>query len=208
MQVSKKQERAIRSLIKFKEFTLTHICDKRLRRSIITIDEYGEITVKTPYKSKTKLLTLLQEKEEWLRQTLTSPTIRKKPDIPLEVELFGQIVPVAKTDLLLRIKRLKERNPKSIERAYDTFYKELAKEYLPKRVEHFEEKMGLKCKMVRFRKMKRRWGSCSSEGVITFNTNLLKRDKSFIDEVVVHELAHLVHFNHSRAFYELLSKYT
>ena len=203
----KKQERTIRSFIEFKEFTLAHIYNKKLRRSIIAIDEYGQITVKTPYKSQKKLFTLLQEKEEWLRQTLTSPTIRKKPNTPLEVELFGQIVPVAQTDLLLHIKRLKARTPKSIERAYDAFYKELAKEYLPQRVAHFEEKMSLKCQGVRFRKMRRRWGSCSSEGTITFNTNLLKRDKTFIDEVVVHELAHLVHFNHSKAFYELVNRY-
>ena len=178
-----------------------------MRRSVISIDEYGEITVKTPYKSQKKLFMLLEEKEEWLRQALISPTIRKKPDIPLEVELFGEITLVSNTDLLFYIKRLKERTPKSIERAYDTFYKELAKEYLPQRVAHFEAKMGLQCKGIRYRKMKRRWGSCSSEGIITFNTNLLKRDKRFIDEVVVHELAHLVHFNHSKDFHELVHRY-
>ncbi len=178
-----------------------------MRRSIISIDEYGEITVKTPYKSQQKLYMLLQEKEEWLRETLASPAIRKKPNIPLEVELFGEIIPASKSDLLLYIARLKERTPKSMKRAYDTFYKELAKKYLPQRVAHFEAKMGLKCKDIRYRKMKRRWGSCSSTGIITFNTNLLKRDKHFIDEVVVHELAHLVHFNHSKAFYEFVARY-
>ena len=178
-----------------------------MRRSIISIDEYGEITLRSPYKNQKKLFMLLEEKEGWLRETLASSAIRKKPNIPQEVELFGEIIPVSKSDLLFYLERLKKQTPKSIERAYDSFYKELAKGYLPQRVAHFEEKMGLQCKGIRYRKMKRRWGSCSSEGIITFNTNLLKRDKHFIDEVVVHELAHLVHFNHSKAFYKLVAAY-
>lgn len=171
------------------------------------INEYGEIILKTPYKSQKKVFELLQSKEEWLRNTLQKAELRKKPNIPDEVELFGEIVPTAQTDLHARIERLKEPSKKNIERSYDTFYKELAKEYLPKRVKHFEMKMNLRCKAIRYRKMKRRWGSCSSEGIITFNTNLMKRDKQFIDEVVVHELAHLVHFNHSKAFHQLVSRY-
>ncbi len=153
------------------------------------------------------MFALLQRKEQWLRRTIAGTSFRKKPHIPLEVELFGEIVPVSQTDLFLYIKRLKEQTPQSMERAYNTFYKDLAKEYLPQRVRHFEEQMNLKCKEVRYRKMKRRWGSCSREGIITFNTNLLKRDKHFIDEVVVHELAHLLHFNHSQAFYEFVKRY-
>ncbi len=178
-----------------------------MRRSIISIDEYGDITIKTPYKKGEKLLSFIQKEELWLRKALARVEIRKKPDIPAEVELFGNIVPVSETKLISHITRLKEETPKNIERAYDRFYKELAKEYLPKRVAYYEAKMGLSCKEIRYRKMKRRWGSCSKEGVITFNTNLLKRDKHFIDKVVVHELAHLVHFNHSKEFHRLVAEH-
>ncbi len=176
-------------------------------RSILSVDEYGEITLKTPYRKKEKIIAFLKKEEEWLRSALAKYKRRKKPNVPLEVELFDEIVPTNQTKLIYLIARLKERTPESIERAYDRFYKELAKEYLPQRVAHFEAKMGLRCSGMRYRKMKRRWGSCSKEGVITFNTNLLKRDKHFIDEVVVHELAHLVHFNHSQAFHRLVKRY-
>ncbi len=54
------------------------------------------------------------------------------------------------------------------------------------------------------RKMKRRWGTCHSNGTIMLNRELIKRDPVLIDYVIIHELCHLVHHNHSRDFYRLL----
>lgn len=82
-----------------------------------------------------------------------------------------------------------------------------AKIFLTEKVEYFSNKMGLKYSSLKFRKMKRRWGSCSSNGVITINTYLYNTPIEQINYVVVHELAHLVHMNHSRAFHTLVSNY-
>jgi predicted metal-dependent hydrolase len=54
------------------------------------------------------------------------------------------------------------------------------------------------------RKMRRRWGTCHSNGNIWFNRELIKRDPELIDYVIIHELCHLVHHNHGREYYELL----
>ena len=50
-------------------------------------------------------------------------------------------------------------------------------------------------------------GSCNSKKVLTFNTELIKIKKELIDYVVVHELAHIQHMNHSRKFHDLVDKY-
>ncbi len=54
------------------------------------------------------------------------------------------------------------------------------------------------------RDLKTRWGSLSKAGHLTLNSNLVKAPKECIEYVLVHELCHLKHYNHSTAFYELL----
>ena len=52
--------------------------------------------------------------------------------------------------------------------------------------------------------MKKQWGSCSPQGVITLNPHLVKAPRDCVDYVLVHELCHLVEHNHSVEFYRLL----
>lgn len=56
------------------------------------------------------------------------------------------------------------------------------------------------------RTMKRRWGSCSNKGIITLSTELIKMEDRYIEYVIIHELCHLRHHNHSSQYYRLLSE--
>jgi predicted metal-dependent hydrolase len=60
---------------------------------------------------------------------------------------------------------------------------------------------------LKFRWMKKRWGSCHANGQILLNVELMKAPKACIEYVIVHELCHLVHLNHSGGFYKLLGVY-
>lgn len=79
-----------------------------------------------------------------------------------------------------------------------------AKEYLPLRVAHFARIMGLTPNKVRITSAKGRFGSCSQQNNLCFSYRLMLRDEGAIDYVVVHELAHFVHKNHQREFYQLV----
>ena len=56
--------------------------------------------------------------------------------------------------------------------------------------------------------MKTRWGVCNKrDNSVTLNTNLIKETIDKLDYVIIHELAHFVHFDHSKDFWNLVSKY-
>ncbi len=61
---------------------------------------------------------------------------------------------------------------------------------------------------LRIRSMKTRWGVCNRKNiVVTINSKLIRESIDKIDYVIIHELSHLVHFNHSKAFWEVVEKY-
>ena len=83
----------------------------------------------------------------------------------------------------------------------------LAKEILPQRTAFWSARMGLTPTQIRITSARRRFGSCSSEGHICYSWRLMQYPPEAIDYVIVHELAHLKHMNHSDAFYALVAKY-
>jgi len=89
----------------------------------------------------------------------------------------------------------------------DGFYKEKAIEKISPLVEFWSKKMGLTPTYVGYRKAKTRWGSCSGRDRISFNYYLMKMPLSLVEYVVVHELAHITHKNHSAKFWGLVYEY-
>ena len=200
------------SKIPFKELSVEHIVKPRLKHSYISVGKNLEIIVKTPTPSKQFLERLLLEKENWIRKQLEKIKGVPKQEISLEDELllFGYIYSIDSkeaTRLRYILNNIKVKNSVKVLKAYDNFYKELAQEYLSDRVEYYASIMQLNYSEVKFKKLKSRWGSCSSNRVITLNTKLLRVKKELIDYVVVHELAHLVHMNHSKEFHLFVDRY-
>ena len=65
---------------------------------------------------------------------------------------------------------------------------------------------GVKPSGFEIRRMPKRWGSCTPKGKIILNTELIKAPKGCIEYVIIHELCHLVHPDHSKAYWNLLDK--
>lgn len=80
-----------------------------------------------------------------------------------------------------------------------------AKEYLPYRLEYFAKLYGYNYSKCRLTHANTRWGSCSSNKTISLNIGLMQVPPLLRDYVIIHELAHLNHMDHSRAFWAEVS---
>lgn len=85
-------------------------------------------------------------------------------------------------------------------------YIDAAKEYFPKRVAYFHQFTGGTYSRITIRDQKTRWGSCSSKGTLSFNWRLMLAPPAILDYVVVHELCHLRHMDHSPAFWQAVGE--
>ena len=83
----------------------------------------------------------------------------------------------------------------------------LAKEILPMKVKYYGDIMGLHPTSLKITSAKTRFGSCSGKNGICFSLYLLRYPEQAVDYVVVHELAHIRHHNHSASFYRLVEQY-
>jgi predicted metal-dependent hydrolase len=93
---------------------------------------------------------------------------------------------------------------KGIERAL----KVEAKVYLPQKVKELAVKFDLNYNKLTLKNIKSRWGSCSRKNNINLSIHLLRLPDHLIDYVILHELAHTVHHNHSKRFWAFLDKIT
>lgn len=99
--------------------------------------------------------------------------------------------------------------PNLVASLLDAWYRERAAVLLDKKVAELRRSSylkGVRTPGVQIRRMKRRWGSCTKSGDIIFNLSVVKAPLECIEYVVAHELCHLKVHDHSRRYYDLLTK--
>lgn len=85
-------------------------------------------------------------------------------------------------------------------------YKEAARTLAAERLAHFNQHYGFTYNRITIRNTKSRWGSCSKKGNLNFSYKVALLSPRLADYVILHELCHLGEFNHSRAFWNLMSR--
>ena len=131
-----------------------------------------------------------------------SPSGRLQMSVPAYTSTFLAKRFLASSRAVIR-EKLPLKDPTS-QRARDAKKKLLmkkAKEYLPYRLEYFAKLYGYQYARVRFSHAGTRWGSCSSNRTISLNIGLMQVPEPLRDYVILHELAHLNHMDHSAEFW-------
>lgn len=86
------------------------------------------------------------------------------------------------------------------------WYKKQAQKIIPQRVAHFAQLFGFTYGTVSVRSQKSKWGSCSARGNLNFNYKLVKAPPYVLDYLVIHELVHTEHLNHSPQYWNRVAQ--
>lgn len=84
---------------------------------------------------------------------------------------------------------------------------EKAQELIKPRTQELSREIGVSFNGIRIKDTKTRWGSCSSKGNLNFNFRLVMAPQEVMDYIIIHELCHLRHMNHSKDFWNAVAQY-
>ena len=94
-----------------------------------------------------------------------------------------------------------------IQQYLQNWYRSRALERLQDKTHRYAKQIGVSPAGISVRNFKSRWGSCDKKREVVFNWNIIKAPHSIVDYVVIHELCHLIHPNHSKVFWELVGRH-
>lgn len=190
------------------------------RRSIgLRIDDRG-LTVSMPLRASEKWLhSVLQDKASWVVEKLDGWQARKpKENLWRDgetIDFLGELLvlrvaqslfvsPVELRGRELWIFAADAGNSSCVEQEVSRWYRTQAEQFFSRRVAHYAPLLDVVPQAVKLSQAKAQWGSCTVQGSVRLNVQLIELPPRLIDYVVVHELAHLRELNHSAAFWRVV----
>lgn len=194
-------------LIDDKEYEVV-IQKKNNKNTYIRVKEDLKFYVTTSYfASKLYIYNLLEQNKEYLKKVLTKQEIKNENT---SFKYLGKKYDVIICNIVNKVELDENKIYTPSEKELDKYIKkntlELFKERLDYNYNLFLE--NIPYPKLKIRTMKTRWGVCNKrDNSVTLNSKLIEYNIEALDYVIIHELSHFVHFNHSKEFWMLVSKY-
>ncbi|CAA6814070.1 MAG: Putative predicted metal-dependent hydrolase [uncultured Sulfurovum sp.] len=202
--------------------TYIHIVKPKLKHIYLSFNDEGHLVVKSPKISLARIEKLLLQKASWINASRKKLAQKKGKALTFtqdsQLYFLGESHPLEliaydkkRTKLLFDGDTFRlyysQYDVNVFQKHIDTFYKNEAQAYIPTIVQQWAETMQLTPSKISFRKTKRQWGSCSSKNALSFNTMTMKLPLDVIKYIIIHELAHIQHKHHQKAFWALVEQY-
>lgn len=101
---------------------------------------------------------------------------------------------------------LRKKDESKAKQLFIEFYKEKGLPKIVERVEQYQKRINVNPKQIRIMELKNRWASCSEKGNLNFHWKCIMAPLDVLNYIVVHELAHLIHKKHTKAFWNEIDK--
>ena len=206
---------------------MNYILRRSKRKTIgITVSDTAEVVVSAPiFATKAMIDSVIHNKKSWIDAKLKIVNSRIESFTPkrfingeefkylgdnFKLSILNDKHPIRLIDSKLCVglnKRTlqKETDNQLIKNKIITWYRKQAQEYLNKKATKMASQIGVNPILIKEKAYKRSWGMCHNNGKIFINYKLIMAPKKVIDYVIIHELCHLKHPNHSRDFWNLVA---
>jgi len=189
------------------------------RRTVALIVEHdGSVTVRAPMRLPENTIQEFAEKHiQWvekkkadMRAVTPSQLKQYQPGetfLYLGKEYPLKVVPGQRKKLILDDHfKITESVLDKAELIFQSWYRQQAKQWIIERAQHISNLHQMPCEKIKITSARTRWGSCSPKNTLNFSWRLMLTSPEAIDYVIIHELAHTVHHNHSQRFWNLVAK--
>ncbi len=186
----------------------------------LRVDGDGKIIVRAPLEAPDGYIDkFIEQRSEWILEKKKEIS-RKKKEMPRYKFENGEKFKCFGVEYTLRIRNnqeydlmqknsnlfLRERARIAGKELIKAWYKDHSKIYFRNRTAFFADQLGLKYNQVKVSNALRKFASCSAKGNLNFSWRLALAPTEIADYIIIHELAHLVEFNHSKRFWKLVGK--
>ena len=211
------------NLQEYFETPIEIVFSKRRKTISIQIKPDRIKVLSTIWISKNSVKEFILKNEGWIRKKLADQKLRIKPVTNLvnneKLILCGKNYTLKVNSELIKEPKISSEtiiisnNSKtrktfgSIESQILKLLKDFSFRILQKKTFEFSQIMNVRYNSVKIKNYKSRWGSCSSKGDISFNWKIIFAQENIIEYLVVHELSHLIHFNHSKLFWNKVEEF-
>lgn len=182
---------------------------KNNKNTYIRVKDDMKIYVTTNYfASKSYIKNLLDNNQDYLEKMLSKRKEQKEKEDEFYYlgNKYDIIFVSSFKDVEIDNNKIYAKDIKTLEKWYKKQMIELFQNRLEINYQNFEEQIPYP--NLKIRNMKTRWGVCNRKTkTITLNSNLMKYSVDKLDYVIIHELSHFIHFDHSSNFWNLVSKY-
>ncbi|MDZ4992483.1 DUF45 domain-containing protein [Clostridium perfringens] len=207
---------------KYVEFEL--IRSKRRTMSIEVLAK-GEVKVRAPMSiPKERILEYVKTKGKWIVEKQENAKIISSKKVKREF-VDGESFMYLGEEYLLKIRYnqflkgvsvnligenlvvdIAKYDREKIKKAIELWYREVGLKIIKERVDYYSKFYPLKSRSIKVKEQKRRWGSCTYYNDLLFNWRCIMAPIEVLDYIVVHEMTHMIHKNHSKNYWEAVAK--
>jgi predicted metal-dependent hydrolase len=205
-------------------FVAEIIRSSKRKTSAIKIQK-GKVFVMVPERlSRAVIESLVTEKTRWIKEKLAiqKEIIAIKPKEFISGEAFSYLgkshplkiesglylaIKLHQDELVVSVRDKAADNAQAIKQLLIKWFKQQAELALRDKTEHYSRMIGVNASSVTIKSFKARWGSCSVTAAIQYNWKIIIAPDRIVNYVVIHELCHILHHNHSPAFWKAVERY-